>query len=197
MGGWVLIRRDCPACKRMILRLLNGLPVYNQFSQFIKIKEASKDFLVRPKSISRPPCPSEVTKEFAEDYTEACFVIADSPKASAALSRRCLQNILREVAGVKHDNLHNEIQEVIDKGTLPTYIVEVIDAVRNIGNFAAHPFKSEKTGEILPVELGEANWNLDVIEALFDFYFVQLAIIKKKKATLNKKLKEVGKKPMK
>jgi hypothetical protein len=49
----------------------------------------------------------------------------------------------------------------------------------------------------LPVELGEANWNLDVIEALFDFYFVQLAIIKKKKATLNKKLKEVGKKPMK
>lgn len=181
MGGWVLIRRGCPACKRMILRLLNGLPVYNQFSQFIKIKEASKDFLVRPKGISRPPCPSEVTKEFAEDYTEACFIIADSPKASAALSRRCLQNILREVAGVKHDNLHNEIQEVIDKGTLPTYIVEVIDAVRNIGNFAAHPFKSEKTGEILPVELGEANWNLDVIEALFDFYFVQLAIIKKKK----------------
>ncbi|MBA7497829.1 hypothetical protein ES704_00561 [subsurface metagenome] len=142
MGGWVLIRRDCPACKRMILRLLNGLPVYNQFSQFIKIKEASKDFLVRPNGISRPPCPSEVTKKFAEDYTKACLVIADSPKASAALNRRCLQNILLEVAGVKHDNLHNEIQEVIDKGTLPTYIVEVIDAVRNIGNFAAHPFKS-------------------------------------------------------
>jgi hypothetical protein len=49
----------------------------------------------------------------------------------------------------------------------------------------------------LPVELGEANWNLDVIESLFDFYFVQPAIIKKKKAALNKKLKEVGKKPMK
>jgi len=49
----------------------------------------------------------------------------------------------------------------------------------------------------LPVESGEAEWNLDVIEALFDFYFVQPAIIKKKKDALNKKLTEGGKKPMK
>jgi hypothetical protein len=43
--------------------------------------------------------PSEVPPEFANDYKEACLIIANSPKASAALSRRCLQNILREKAG--------------------------------------------------------------------------------------------------
>lgn len=196
-GGWVLVRRNCPACKRMILKLLNGPPAYTQYNKFYTINKVSKEFLVRPKGVSRPPCPSEVLKEFAEDYTEACLIISDSPKASAALSRRCLQSILREVAKVKHDNLYNEIQEVIDSKALPSHIVGVIDAVRNIGNFAAHPLKSEKTGEILPVEPVEAEWNLDVIEALFDFYFVQPAIVNKKKAALNKKLKKAGKNPMK
>jgi hypothetical protein len=196
-GGWVLARIDCPACKKMILKLMNGPPLYDSFNHFTRIEKVSKDFLVRPKGISRPPCPSEITKEFAEDYIEACLVISDSPKASAALSRRCLQNILREVAKVKPNNLDKEIQQVIDSGTLPSYIIDVIDAIRNIGNFAAHPLKSEKTGEILPVEPMEAEWNLDVLEALFDFYFVQPAVIRKKRAALDQKLKEAGKKPMK
>lgn len=177
--------------------LLNGPPAYTQNNKFYTINKISKEFLVRPKGISRPPCPSEVLEELAEDYTEACLVISDSPKASAALSRRCLQHILRKIAKVKPSNLDNEIQQVIDNGTLPSYIIDVIDAVRNIGNFAAHPLKSEKTGEILPVELMEAEWNLDVLEALFDFYFVQPAVVRKKRAALDQKLKEAGKKPMK
>ena len=196
-GGWILVKRDCPACKRMILTLVNGPPIYDQFRNFTNIEKASKIFLIHPKGISRPPCPSEVPKEFADDYIEACLVISDSPKASAALSRRCLQNILREVAKVKHNNLDKEIQEVIDNNALPSHILGVIDAVRNIGNFAAHPLKSKKTGEIFPIEPMEAEWNLDVLEALFDFYFVQPAIVIKKKNALNKKLKEAGKKPMK
>jgi len=196
-GGWILVRRNCPACKRMILMLLNGPPIYDQYNKFYTINKVSKEFLVRPKGVSRSPCPSEVTKEFAEDYIEACLVISDSPKASAALSRRCLQNILREVAKVKPNNLDKEIQQVIDSGTLPSYIIDVIDAIRNIGNFAAHPLKSEKTGEILPVEPMEAEWNLDVLEALFDFYFVQPAVVRKKRAALDQKLKEAGKKLMK
>lgn len=196
-GGWGLIRTDCPSCQRMILRLVNGRPVYNQFKQLVRIGEESKVFFVHPKSSSRPPCPPEVPNKFAEDYIEACLVISDSPKASAALSRRCLQNILREVAKVKPGNLSNEIQQVIDSGNLPSHIVDAIDAVRNIGNFATHPLKSEKTGEILPVEPMEAEWNLDVLEALFDFYFVQPAVVRKKRAALDQKLKEAGKKPMK
>lgn len=116
---------------------------------------------------------------------------------SAALSRRCLQHLLREVVQVKAANVADEIQQVIDSGQLPSDLAEVIDAVRNIGNFAAHPIKSKRRGEILTVEPGEAGWNLDVLELLFDFYFVQPHIIKKKRQALNAKLKEPGKKPMK
>ncbi len=125
------------------------------------------------------------------------LVLADSAKASAALSRRCLQNVLRTAAGVKPADLYDEIQQVIDSKTLPTTIADSIDAVRVVGNFAAHPIKSKSTGEIVDVEPGEAEWNLEVLESLFDFYYVLPAKAKAKKDALNKKLVDAGKAPLK
>jgi len=124
-------------------------------------------------------------------------VLPDSAQASAALSRRCLQHLLRDFEKVKRGNLADEIQEVLARGKLPQHIADSIDAIRNIGNFGAHPMKSQSTGEILPVGPGEAEWNLDVLESLFDFYFVQPAATKKKRAALDAKLKAAGKPPMK
>jgi integrase len=144
--------------------------------------------LVYPKGVSRSPCPKEVPDKIAEDYKESCLVLSDSPKASAALSRRCLQNVLREAAKVKPGDLYDEIQEILDSRSLPSQIAEGLDAVRAIGNFGTYPIKSKHTGEIMPVETGEAEWNLDVLESLFDFYFVQPAVMKAKKDALNKKL---------
>jgi len=117
-------------------------------------------------------------------------------KASAALSRRCLQNVLRETAKVKPGDLYDEIQEVLDSGKLPAQIADGLDAVRAIGNFGAHPIKSKRTGEVMPVEPGEADWNLDILEALFEFYYVQPALLAAKKDALNKKMQEAGKKPV-
>jgi hypothetical protein len=80
---------------------------------------------------------------------------------------------------------------------LPSHIEESLGAVRNIGNFAAHPIKSKSTGEIVPVEPGEAEWNLDTLELLFDFYFVAPAKTKARRDALNKKLSDAGKPPVK
>ena len=82
-----------------------------------------------------------------------------------------MQHILREKASVKHSTLYNEIQEVIKSGLLPPSIVEVIDVPRKVGNAAAHPLESE-AGLIVPVEPWQAEWCLEVIEALFEHYFV-------------------------
>ena len=201
-GDWAIEKYECPnpEFRKFILYLVTGdkgslkLVSGNTFGGF---GSGKKRVMFYPKGSNRPPVPSDVPQIFADDYTEACLVLPDSPKASAALSRRCLQNLLREKAGVKHANLTDEIQEVIDSGKLPSHLVEVIDAIRNVGNFAAHPVKSQKTGEILPVEPQEAEWNLDVLEALFDFYFVQPSMVKKKRAALDNKLGEAGKQPMK
>jgi len=185
-----------PVCNKGIFYLVMGSPEVTLHGRFSGFQQIQTRFLVHPKGSNRPPVPPQVPQKLAYDYVETCIVLSDSPKASAALSRRCLQNVLREVAKVKPGNLADEIQQVIDSG-IPSYLVEVIDAVRNIGNFAAHPLKSEKSGEILPVEPTEAGWNLDVLETLFDFYFVQPDVVRKKRAALDQKLKEVGKKPMK
>jgi hypothetical protein len=155
------------------------------------------EWLIRPKSSSRVPLSPEVPGDISQDYNEACLVLADSPKASAALSRRCLQHLLRQYAKVKPSDLGKEIQEVLDNKSLPSYLSEPLDAIRNIGNFAAHPLKSTSSGEIIDVDSGEAEWNLDVLELLFDFYFVQPAITKAKRDALNKKLKDAGKPEMK
>ena len=185
-GTWMAKVENCPECKKLIIEhvlIVDG---------YIK-----KTILTHPKGVSRTPVSKDVPDQFADDYKEACLVFSDSAKASAALSRRCLQNILRDKAGVKPGNLADEIQQTLDSKQLPSWLAESLDAIRNIGNFAAHPMKSTHSGEILEVEPGEAEWNLDVLEGLFDFYFVQPAILKKKQDDLNKKLKDAGKPPMK
>ncbi len=183
-----------PNCGKMIIILGSSLSLNTHSTKLIG---AINKQLVKPLVSNRTPASKEVDEMFSKDYNEACLVLAFSPKASAALSRRCLQNVLREKAKVKHGDLSKEIQQVIDSGNLPSYLSESIDAIRNIGNFAAHPLKSTSTGEIIEVEIGEAEWLLDVLESLFDFYFIQPAILKAKRDALNNKLTDVGKPPMK
>jgi hypothetical protein len=153
--------------------------------------------LIRPKAAACAPLSPEVPANLAEDYREACLVLTDSAKASAALSRRCLQNLLREHAGAQPGDLNREIQQVLDAGKLPSYLTKAIDAVRAIGNFAAHPIKSTNSGEVIAGEPGEAEWLLDTLEGLFDFYFVQPATLQKKRDALNAKLVDAGKNRLK
>lgn len=195
-GKWGAVQQVCPACSKIIIFIVCGSAFINT-AKHIDITDVKKTILAYPRSATRPAPPSDVPKEFAEDYIEASLVLADSPKASAALSRRCLQHILRDKAGVKPSDLAKEIDQVISSGALPSHLAEAIDAIRNIGNFAAHPIKSTTTGEIVPVEPGEAEWNLDVLDGLFDFYFVQPAFLKKRREALNAKLAESGKPPVK
>lgn len=191
-NSWYAKGCICPACRKAIIWL--GLTTRWTTQRNMPIPSGIiSEQLAIPKGASRPPCPTEVPDDYAGDYNEACLVLSDSPKASAALSRRCLQHIIRNVAGIKRRDLFQEIQDLIDSKVLPSHISESLDAIRNIGNFAAHPLKSTNTGEIIPVEPAEAEWNLDVLESLFDFYFVEPARTKARKDALNKKLAEAGK----
>lgn len=153
-----------------------------------------KGNMIYPLGATRPPCPSEVPEAIAQDYKEACLVEQYSQKAAAALARRCLQTMLHD-QGIKKKDLNQEIEEAITK--LPPHLSEAIDAIRHIGNFAAHPIKYQHTGEIVEVKSGEAEWSLDVLEQLFDFYYVAPKKLELKRQELNKKLKNAGKPPLK
>jgi hypothetical protein len=192
---WGTYNALCPGygCNKTTIFLVNGPINKDRHNNFTGFERLDYKQMIKPKGTNRPP-PPQVPDNIKHVFIEACLVLPDSPKASAALSRRCLQHLLREVAKVKPSTLFNEIQEVIDRGGLPSHIIDNLDAIREIGNFAAHPTKSQNTGEIIEVETGEAEWNLDVLETLFDFYLVQPEISKAKKAALQIKIDEARKK---
>lgn len=186
MCSWYVNSMTCPACYRAILSLREVAVGSN----------SDTTRLILPKSAGRAKAPITVPAEIAEDFNESCLVITDSPKASAALSRRCLQGVLREQGFIQHD-LAPAIQAILASKVLPGALASSLDAVRNIGNFAAHPMKDKASGSILPVEPEEAEWNLDVLEELFDFFYVQPALANAKIAALNAKLATAGKPPIK
>ena len=185
--SFAVYHMTCPACKKAILNLVKNAQGVNGFTP---------PMLVYPKGAARPSAPPEVPAHLATDFNEACLVLSDSPKASAALSRRCVQGLLQG-QGFNQRDLAKAIDAALASKTLPGALADNLDAIRNIGNFAAHPMKDTNSGAIVDVEDHEAEWNLDVIEGLFDFYYVQPARSAARKASLNAKLQAVNKPPMK
>jgi hypothetical protein len=156
--------------------------------------------MVFPFGANRGPVPQSVPNGISDDYKEACAVLLYSPKASAALARRCLQSILLE-QGYANRDLSKQIDMLLNepdpKRAVPINLRETIDAIRNFGNFSAHPVTDQTTIQILVVEPEEAEWCLEIIEEMFDHFYTRPAVTAAKKAALDAKLKAAGKPPSK
>lgn len=137
--------------------------------------------------------PAEVPANYAADFNEAAELLEISPKASAALSRRLLQNILHNELGIKKRSLDLEIEAFITESKAPSYLTNAVDQIRVAGNFAAHPIKYQDVDRIVEVEPGEAEWALEVLSALLDFVFVQPALLDRRRNEVNAKLASAGK----
>ncbi|MFH0775583.1 MAG: DUF4145 domain-containing protein [bacterium] len=109
-----------------------------------------------------------VPQAIREDYGEACLIRDLSPKASATLSRRCLQGILRDFWKVKPGRLVDEIEEVKDRIDLITW--DAIEAVRKLGNISAHMEKDINI--IVDVDPKEAALLIGLIEMLLKEWYV-------------------------
>lgn len=167
---WWIEKIVCPACGQFILRLVYSDKAKANYSEGPEF--GTEQFVqVWPKHSGRPPIPYEVPEHFGSGYLEACLVLTDSPRASAALSRGCLQLILREQMGAKGKNLQQEIEWAVESCGLPPSITDLLDIPRRIGNRAVHPSFIDAT-RISDVEPWEAEWCLEVIEALYEYLFV-------------------------
>jgi hypothetical protein len=198
--GWHFRTAVCPECSELTIELspppteelVDGTPRERE-----AFAESNRQWQqVHPIGSNRGFVPPEVPQQIATDYVEACRVLPLSAKASAALSRRCLQAILH-ANGYKDRDLGKEVDQLLKAGVLPTHIHETVDAIRNFGNFSAHPINDKTSLQIIDVEPEEAEWCLEILEALFDHFYVGPAATAKKKAALNDKLKAAGKPPTK
>lgn len=123
---------------------------------------------LRPQSQARP-YPEFIPKPIRDDYVEACLIRDFSPKASATLSRRCLQGMIRDFWKVKKPNLYQEINAIEDK--VEPAIWQAIDAVRSIGNIGAH--MENDINLVIDVDPDEAQTLIQLIEVLFDEWYVR------------------------
>jgi len=186
---------ECPSCSKLVVGISQGKVKYEVGNGYY-VHDLSLQKIIYPKANSFQNS-QDIPEKYLEDYEEALKVLSASPKASAALTRRLLQNILREEFNIVEKSLVKEIELFTNKIDIPSYITDAVDAVRQIGNIAAHPSKDLSTGEIVPVEKGEAEWLIEVIEQLFDFVFIQPKKLEKRKQELNLKLETLGKPKMK
>lgn len=106
--------------------------------------------------------PEYIPQAIQKDYSEACDIESSSPKASAALSRRCLQGIIRDFYGTSKARLVDEIDALESRVDGP--VLEALHALREIGNIGAHPERDPTI--IVEVEQGEASKMIDLLELL-------------------------------
>lgn len=113
--------------------------------------------------------PDYVPEAIRNDYQEACLIRDASPKASATLSRRCLQGMIRNFWKVKgKGSLKEEIEAIKDKVEPETW--EAIDSVRGVGNIGAH--MEQDINVIIDVDPDEAGRLLWLIELLMKDWYI-------------------------
>ena len=176
---------ECPACGKLVAQLRRDDMTLGEGE--IKI--------VYPLNVAERPAPVVVPEGLRSDYGEATAILTRSPQASAALSRRIVQEVLNEQGGYQRRNLIDQIQDFIDDPKNPSGLKQNIDYLREIGNFAAHPMKSTNTGEVLRVDPGEAEWAIEVVDGLFDFYFVGPARDADRRNEFERRTAEAGRRP--
>ena len=114
----------CPECGKQIM-WLNELSDVTLDSGNLERKLVSTTLLFPKHPIKQ--IPQEIPEEFATDFREAHDTLDLSPKASAALSRRCLQTVIRQQEDIRRPSLRDEIQQLLAKNVLPRYLADDLD----------------------------------------------------------------------
>ena len=112
--------------------------------------------------------PNYIPQQIRQDYEEAYTILNLSPKASATLSRRCLQGMIHDFWGIHKHNLAQEINAL--KDLIPAHEFAAINALRQLGNIGAHMEADVNT--IVDIDAGEAEKLVKLIELLLKQWYI-------------------------
>jgi len=164
---WII----CPNedCKKLTLEVFLSNLIYNPNAPIIKYEKSDfiKSWKLIPQSNAKV-YPDYIPKGIKDDYKEACSIKEFSPKASATLSRRCIQGMIRDFFRVKEKSLYDEIEAIKDKVDPTTW--KSITSIRKIGNIGAHMEKDINL--IIDVDPKEAQLLINLIEILIKDWYI-------------------------
>ena len=156
--SWEAKRCPNPKCRRISLE-----------AEYWSVSEGKhRKWKIRPESSSKTQ-PDYIPEPIREDYYEACRIVALSPKASATLSRRCLQGMIRDYWDINEKWLVRELDALEERVDPETW--DSIKAVKDIATFGAHPERDISL--IVPISPHEARVLIELIEQLFDDWYVR------------------------
>ncbi|ECO7371180.1 DUF4145 domain-containing protein [Campylobacter coli] len=148
-----------------------------------------------PREVTIPP-EENMPENIKEIYEEASLVLGDSPRASCALLRLALQELMKYLKenikiynGLNNRNINEDIKEIINIGNFyqdqKEMLEEAMNSVRLIGNKASHPSELD------------INDNPEIANTLFEMInFIVGEIItkpKEREERLNKLKSAIGK----
>lgn len=160
--------QDCLEYSIIVSLHQGGWEYHNYGGEFFEPQNKIKSWNVKGKRQAKQ-FPAYIPEVLIEDYEEACLIKDLSPKASATLSRRCIQGIIRGFWKVKGNTLYQEIDSLKDK--VEPLLWKSIHAIREIGNIGAHMEKDINV--VIEVEPKEAELLIKLIEILFEKTYIK------------------------
>jgi len=95
------------------------------------------DRLIHPQTGEAELANPDMPEDIRRDYEEASTILAQSPRAAAALIRLGIDKLCRQLGDPKK-SINDNIKAFVENG-LNSRIQKALDAVRVIGNNAVHP----------------------------------------------------------
>jgi hypothetical protein len=171
-GTWQVASSRCPVCQRLLVSICT---------------QDGCTYPAWPTTSFRPRLGDDVPAEFADEYLAASQILAYSPEASAAVSRRLLHRFLAAYAGAGVGGLAQQIDKTARSTELPPYLKDALRTLSRVAKLDSDSEKSKRPESLATVEPAEAEWLLDVLQSLFELYFVQPARLQRQQNALEEK----------
>jgi hypothetical protein len=188
------------ACQELIVRVHEQRVEPGTFAPGGVPFTTTESWIARPRfGETRRPLDPLVGEPFRTDYLEAAAILDTSHRMSAVLSRRILGDLLKKYAGKEQFNLVDQIDAFTAEGGHPSSLTENLHHFREVANFGAHTQEDHQAeGEpvVIDVDRDEAEWTLDMVDRLFDYFIVQPAKDEQIKARMDEKIERAGRKPL-
>lgn len=180
------------ACRQLVVRAHEN---YNLPPHAVANPEMlTRTWLVRPRAALRPIEP-EIPEPFRTDYLEAAAILDSSPRMSAVLSRKVVFDLLETYAQISEYTLKGSLDKFIGDTSHPARVRENLQHLREIGDFGAHT-KKDGVGQIIEVSRDDAEWTLDLLDRLFDYFILDPERDKKLRGVWDKNIQDAGRKPI-
>ncbi len=146
-------------------------------------------WLIWPRNATRPIDPL-VGEPFRRDYLEASAILDLSPRSSGFLARRIVEYLLE-----KYDSanpkwaLSKKIDEFREKSHHPSPLKKNLHDLREMVDTVAHVKTDQVTGEFIDMTRDDADWTLDLVDRLFDYFIIQPERTRQIEAAMDEKMK--------